>query len=109
MARARDHSHRFLDLRITYLSDLDPILVEQTPYFDRVHAFHRDENLAGEPLALRNSSANPNRIPRDSPSIPRPPSPTLFRPERSASPSMLASIHRPVPPARPRSLSPPAA
>lgn len=45
--------------RITYLSDLDPILVEQTPYFDRVHAFHRDENLVGEPLALRNSSANP--------------------------------------------------
>jgi hypothetical protein len=45
--------------RITYLSDLDPILVEQTPYFDRVHAFRRDENLAGEPLALRNSSANP--------------------------------------------------
>jgi hypothetical protein len=50
--------------RITYLSDLDPIIVEQTPYFDRVQAYRRDENLAGKPLTLRDSSSRIESYPK---------------------------------------------
>jgi hypothetical protein len=38
--------------RVTYLSDLKPVKVEQTPYFDRVIHWRRDAGLDGGPLKL---------------------------------------------------------
>jgi hypothetical protein len=38
--------------RLTYLSDLTPVKVEQTPYFGRVVPFRLDESLDGGPLKL---------------------------------------------------------
>ena len=38
--------------RATYLSDLEPVTVEETPYFSRLLAYHRDESLDGGPLVL---------------------------------------------------------
>lgn len=36
--------------RITYLSDLQPLLAQHTPFFDRVWEFRRDVNALGKPL-----------------------------------------------------------
>ncbi len=38
--------------RATYLSDLEPLQVEETPYFSRLLSWHRDETLDGGPLVL---------------------------------------------------------
>ncbi len=58
------HRLDFSISRITYLSELEPILVEQTPYFDRVPPYRRDENLAGQPLTLRDSSSRVESYPK---------------------------------------------
>ncbi len=42
----------FVNGRLTYLSDLTPVKVEQTPYFGRVVPFRLDESLEGGPLKL---------------------------------------------------------
>ena len=38
--------------RLTYVSDLTPAHVEQTPYFDRLLPFKSDVSLAGQPIKL---------------------------------------------------------
>ncbi len=38
--------------RATYLSDLEPLAVEETPYFSRPLTYRRDESLDGGPLLL---------------------------------------------------------
>jgi hypothetical protein len=38
--------------RLTYLSDLTPAQVEQTPYFDRMLAYRLDKSLTGTPIKL---------------------------------------------------------
>lgn len=38
--------------RLTYLSDLKPVAVEQTPYFDRMLTYRVDKSLIGGPLKL---------------------------------------------------------
>ena len=38
--------------RLTYLSDLKPTKVEQTPYFDRVLEYRIDKSLNGKPITL---------------------------------------------------------
>lgn len=38
--------------RLTYLSDLKPVAVEQTPYFDRMLTYRIDKSLIGGPLKL---------------------------------------------------------
>lgn len=42
----------FVNGRLTYLSDLTPVKVEQTPYFGRVVPFRLDASLDGGPLKL---------------------------------------------------------
>lgn len=42
----------FVDGRLTYLSDMQPAKVEQTPYFGRVIPWRADHSLAGGPLQL---------------------------------------------------------
>ena len=37
---------------MTYLSDLEPSKVEETPFFSRRNPWHRDVNLAGLPLRM---------------------------------------------------------
>ncbi|HEY2154152.1 MAG TPA: NPCBM/NEW2 domain-containing protein, partial [Isosphaeraceae bacterium] len=50
---AADVRHvRFRGGQMTYLSDLVPSHVEETPYFGRRTPYRRDVNLAGEPLKL---------------------------------------------------------
>jgi hypothetical protein len=46
--------------KLTYLSDLEPLLVEQTAYFDQAWPYQRDKNFAGAPLTLM----GPNQPPR---------------------------------------------
>jgi hypothetical protein len=43
---------RFQGGQMTYLSDLEPSQVEETPYFGRKVSFRKDVNLAGQPLKL---------------------------------------------------------
>jgi hypothetical protein len=43
---------RFQGGQMTYLSDLEPSQVEETPYFGRKVAYRKDVNLAGGPLKL---------------------------------------------------------
>ncbi len=38
--------------RLTYLSDLKPTKVEQTPYFDRLLEYRVDKSLTGKPITL---------------------------------------------------------
>jgi NPCBM/NEW2 domain/Carboxypeptidase regulatory-like domain len=38
--------------RLTYLSDLKPTRVEQTPYFDRLLEYRVDKSLTGKPITL---------------------------------------------------------
>lgn len=38
--------------RVVYVSDLDPVKVEQTPYFDRMMPYRTDTSLVGGPLRL---------------------------------------------------------
>ncbi len=45
-------SVEFRGSRVTYLSDLSPVDVEQVPYFDRLIAFRTDQALGGGPLVL---------------------------------------------------------
>jgi hypothetical protein len=45
-------SVRFRGGGMTYLSDLEPSRVEETPYFGRRNPYRRDQNLAGEPIKL---------------------------------------------------------
>ncbi|WP_169977229.1 NPCBM/NEW2 domain-containing protein [Tautonia rosea] len=45
-------SVRFQGTRMTYLSDLEPARVEQTPYFGRLIPWRRDESLRGGPLTI---------------------------------------------------------
>ena len=39
--------------RLVYLSDIEPLRVEETPYFDRVWPHRRNVNLAGEPIKVK--------------------------------------------------------
>lgn len=39
--------------KVTYLSDLDPVGVEETPYFGRLMSYRRDQSLDGGPLKLK--------------------------------------------------------
>jgi hypothetical protein len=41
---------------MTYLSDLEPSQVEETPYFGRKVAYRKDESLSGGPLKLDGQS-----------------------------------------------------
>lgn len=43
----------FRNGKVTYLSDLDPIGVEETPYFGRLMSYRRDQSLDGGPLKLK--------------------------------------------------------
>lgn len=43
--------------KLTYLSDLDPISVEETPYFGRVIAWRRDAGFAGQPAKVKGQAA----------------------------------------------------
>jgi hypothetical protein len=38
--------------RSVYVSSLEPVKVEQTPYFDHVFQFRRDESVGGKPISL---------------------------------------------------------
>ena len=38
--------------RVVYLSDLEPVDVEETPYFRRVWNYRRNESLSGKPLRM---------------------------------------------------------
>jgi len=38
--------------RLHYLSDFDPVKVEETPFFDRVMPYRRDQAFNGEPLKI---------------------------------------------------------
>ena len=42
--------------RATYLSDLEPVSVDEVSYFDRQYLYHRDKALAGGPLLLRGTT-----------------------------------------------------
>jgi NPCBM/NEW2 domain len=43
----------FRNGKLVYLSDLEPLSVEEVPYFDRAMPYQRDKNLLGEPLKLK--------------------------------------------------------
>ena len=49
---AEIHGVRFRGGQMTYLSDLEPSKVEETPFFGRRSPWRRDVNLAGEPLKM---------------------------------------------------------
>jgi hypothetical protein len=46
----------FRNGKLTYLSDLDPSSVEETPYFGRLLSYRRDQSLEGGPLKLKGKS-----------------------------------------------------
>jgi hypothetical protein len=43
----------FRNGKVTYVSDLDPFTVEETPYFGRLMSYRRDQALEGGPLKLK--------------------------------------------------------
>ena len=46
----------FRNGKVTFLSDLDPASVEETPYFGRLMNYRRDQTLAGGPLKLKDKT-----------------------------------------------------
>lgn len=46
----------FRNGKLVYLSDVLPVRVEETPYFDRVWSYRRDVNLAGEPIKMKGAA-----------------------------------------------------
>ncbi|HVW38702.1 MAG TPA: NPCBM/NEW2 domain-containing protein [Pirellulales bacterium] len=43
----------FRNGKVAYLSDLEPVAVEEVPYFGRAFAYRRDQSLDGGPLKLK--------------------------------------------------------
>jgi len=43
----------FRNGKVAYLSDLEPVSVEEVPYFGRAFAYRRDQSLGGGPLKLK--------------------------------------------------------
>jgi hypothetical protein len=43
----------FRNGKVTFVSDLDPVTVEETPYFGRLMTYRRDQSLDGGPLKLK--------------------------------------------------------
>ncbi|HET6883425.1 MAG TPA: NPCBM/NEW2 domain-containing protein, partial [Pirellulales bacterium] len=46
----------FRNGKLTYLSDLDPESVEETPFFGRLMSYRRDQSLDGGPLKLKDKT-----------------------------------------------------
>jgi hypothetical protein len=53
LPRASVASVSFRNGKVTFLSDLDPGNVEETPYFGRLMSYRRDQSLSGGPLKLK--------------------------------------------------------
>ncbi|MGH7137706.1 MAG: NPCBM/NEW2 domain-containing protein, partial [Pirellulales bacterium] len=53
LPRAGVASVSFRNGKVTFLSDLDPASVEETPYFGRLMSYRRDQSLSGGPLKLK--------------------------------------------------------
>jgi hypothetical protein len=43
----------FRNGKVTFVSDLEPVAVEETPYFGRLMSYRRDQSLDGGPLKLK--------------------------------------------------------